>query len=82
MASAVSVNQVVRERKLVWRAMRRQTRAVDTKVELLQRFQDRVYARKRKAPELVDLQRAVTMTRELQTEIDRLAKILAGGFPA
>ena len=77
-----SVNQVVRERRLVWRGLKRQLKAVDTQVEKLERLQDRIIARRRKAPELEDLQEAVTIARELQTEVDRYARILAAGYPA
>lgn len=77
-----SVNQVVRERKLVWRGMKRQLKQVDSVLERLERLQNRVIARKRKAPELADLQKAIGETRSLQTEVDRYARILAAGYPA
>lgn len=76
------VNQVIRERKLVWRGLKRQLKAVDTVLERMERRQNRVLGRKRKAPELQDLQNIIGDARVLQTEIDRYAKILAAGYAA
>lgn len=75
-----TVNQVVRERRLVWRALKRQLKATDSALEKLERLQNRVLARKRKAPEIEDLQEAVTLHRALLTEFDRYSKILAAGY--
>jgi len=77
-----SVNQVLRERRAVWRALKRSLKAVDTKLEEIERLQNRVLARKRKAPEFDDLQKVISLSRQLDQLLVSYAKILVDGYPA
>jgi uncharacterized protein YoxC len=52
---ALSINQLVRERRKVLDELKRKLRTVDSSLELQQRYLDRVLARKNKLPEVSDL---------------------------
>lgn len=76
------VNTVIRERRVVWRALKRQLKAVDSQLEVMERLQNRVLNRKRKAPEVEDLQKLIAESRTFLTQVERYSKILQAGYPA
>lgn len=64
---ALTFNQAVRERKRVVRVVKSQLRGLDTQLEMTQRTINRLLARKRKLPELNDLEGIVEMVQAMGT---------------
>jgi uncharacterized protein YoxC len=67
---ALSLNQLVRERRKVLDELNRKLRTVDSSLELQQRIIKRILARKNKLPEVTDLS-------QLSTELDVMVKAVA-----
>lgn len=76
-----SINELVRERRAVVANLKRTLRGVDSQQERLERYLNRLLARKRKVPELDDLAQVSTMLSNLLTVMDVFEREVARGFP-
>lgn len=69
-----SINQIGRARKQIVRGLVRELKAVDTQVEVTERFLRRILSRKRDVPSDSDLERFLDQARTLAGLLDSLSK--------
>jgi hypothetical protein len=62
---ALTINEIRRLRISLYREAKAKTKAIDTKVEALQRQIDRILSRKQKMPEMVDFMDTAKLLEEV-----------------
>jgi len=77
---ALTLNQMVRERRKVLLELKRKLRLVDSSLEMIERYQDRILARKNKLPEATDLQYISTALEAAVKLMTDYNKTLSAGY--
>ena len=75
-----SLTQVIRERKLVIRNLKKSLKVVDSNLELAERLISRILQRKLKVPEVSDLAILADYARQMSAGLSSYLKILNQGY--
>lgn len=78
---AVSLNRLIRERRVYVGQLRRMQKAVDSQLERVERKLKQMLARKLKVPEEADLETLAVYLRDTVSLILELSKALEEGYP-
>lgn len=76
-----SLNQVIRERKIVFRVLKRSLKQVDSELEKAERLINRVLSRKSKVPELADLESLANFAGTTNSLMRDFINVVGMGFP-
>lgn len=77
---ALTINQLIRERRKTLNELKRKLKAVDTLQEAQERFLERVLSRKKKLPEAQDLKYLATKLDQMVTAVSAYQRELDKGF--
>lgn len=72
---AIGVNQLIRQRTEVFKALKKSMRALDTIQERGERFIEAVLQRRAKIPDAADFQRIIQILKEVGTRHDQLVAL-------